>query len=238
MKKKLLALVLATVMTFGASMTVFAADTSVTDITTAAEVEGEATVKTPTIKVTVPSSINVVLNPFQIAHTFSDDTTVYKNQVISVPVEISSASNVALAVNVSDLKAYPTDQYSKAVLASKSVAGGKITTKSVYLYLEVVKGAASTAKFSGSGLVPAATTEAEADNATGTKQDAIITLDAATPGATADADPTPSVATFKVGGDMVANPVKEDGSADPWTTDDKVSISFKFTFTPQLGSLK
>lgn len=227
MKKRLLALVLAGIMTLGASMTVFA-DT-ITDSATGVDVSGASTVNTPTIKVTVPTSINIALNPFQIAYTFqNDDTdTVYKNQVVSIPVEISSESNVALAVNVSELIAYPTDNDSEAVISSKPVAGGKVTTKSVYLYLEVVKGAAATAKFSGAGLVPASTKTVTE----GTKQDAVITLDAGT-------DAAPSKATFKVGGDMVANPVDTDGNSDPWTSDDKVTISFKFTFTPQLGSLK
>ena len=239
MKKKLIALVLAGAMTFGASMTAFAAegDTTVVDNDTTAEAEvtGEATVKTPVIKVSVPTEMTIVLNPYQLAYEVKegegDDAKVvatYKTQIVSIPQEIKSESDVALAVNVSQLKATPE---SGVEVLPKAV--GKATNKAVYLYLEVVKGAADKAKFTGSGLVP--TTD-------GASKNAVITLDAATKGT--DGAAVPSVASFKVGGDMVVNPVKantdttKEPVSDPWTDSDTVTVSFKFTFTPQMASGK
>ncbi len=222
MKKKLLALALAGVMTFGASLTAFAADATVDNTTTSeAEITGTGSMNLPTIKVTVPTSFNVVLNPFQIAYTVDD--VVYKTQIVTVPQLIANESDVAVAVNVSEFKATPEGD---AKLAAKSV--GKLTDKSVYLYLEIVNSAsdnAGEAKFTGSGLVP--TTDGD-----GAKKDAVITL-------AAKSDTVPKTyAAFKLGGDMVVNPVNADGAADPWVAADKIGVSFKLTFTPQMASGK
>lgn len=220
MKKKVMALVLAGIMTVGASMTAFAADTPVTDSTTATEVTGTGQVKLPTLKVTVPTAFDVVLNPFQLAYEGADGNK-YKTQIVTVPQVIKNESDVAVAINIKEFKATPSGD---AKVVQKAV--GKATDKSVYLYLEVVNVAsedASTAKFTGTGLVPG-------DDTTQTSKDAVVTL-----GATSDTVEA-TYAAFKLGGDMVVNPVDEDGNADPWVAADKVDVSFKITFTPQMAA--
>lgn len=223
MKKKVMALVLAGIMTVGASMTTFAADTPVTDSTTATEVTGTGQVKLPTLKVTVPTAFDVVLNPFQLAYEDADGNK-YKTQIVTVPQVIKNESDVAVAINIKEFKATPAGD---AKVVQKAV--GKATDKSVYLYLEVVNVAsedASTAKFTGTGLVPGD------DDTTQTSKDAVVTLAAISD--TVEA----TYAAFKLGGDMVVNPVDEDGEADPWVAADKVDVSFKITFTPQMAAGK
>lgn len=221
MKKRALALVLAGVMALGTSVTAFAAEgdpAEVTDSTTATEVKGKGAINLPTIKVTVPTAFDVVLNPYQIAYELGDDT--YKTQIVTVPQLITNESDVAVAVNVKEFKAEPSDDVK---VLNKTV--GKATDKSVYLYLEIVNATsddASKAKFTGAGLVPA--TEGD-----GLSKDAVVTL--------AAGDENATYAAFKMGGDMVVNPVDTDG-ADPWAATDKVDVSFKFTFTPQMAALK
>lgn len=220
MKKKVMALVLAGIMTVGASMTTFAADTPVTDSTTATEVTGTGQVKLPTLKVTVPTAFDVVLNPFQLAYEDADGNK-YKTQIVTVPQIIKNESDVAVAINIKEFKAAPAGE---AKVVQKTV--GRATDKSVYLYLEVVNVAsddASAAKFTGTGLVPG-------DDTTQTSKDAVVTL-----GAISDTVEA-TYAAFKLGGDMVVNPVDENGEADPWVAADKVDVSFKITFTPQMAA--
>lgn len=221
MKKKLLALILAGCMTFGASLTAFAADS--VDLNNSdkseAEITGTGKMNLPTLKVTVPTAFDVVLNPYQIAYDV--EGTSYKTQIVTVPQLITNESDVAVAINISAFKAAPA---SGVTVTPKAV--GKATDKSVYLYLEVVNSAsedAAAAKFAGSGLVPA--TEGD-----GSGKDAVVTLAAGNEKAT--------YAAFKLGGDMVVNPVDEAGESDPWTNSDKVDVSFKLTFTPQMATGK
>lgn len=221
MKKRLLALVLAGVMTFGASLTAFAADASVTDTTTETTVTGSGAINVPTIKVTVPTAFDVVLNPFQIAYEDADGNT-QKTQIVTVPQLITNESNVAVAVNVKEFKATPS---TGVTLLPKAV--GKATDKSVYLYLDMVASStdnAAAAKFTGSGLVPTD------DSGDGSSRDAVVILAAGNEAAT--------YAAFKLGGDMVVNPVDTDGTATPWVAADKVDVTFKLTFTPQMASGK
>lgn len=222
MKKKLIAFVLAGAMTFGASLTAFAADATVSDTTAETTVTGTGSINVPTIRVTVPTAFDVVLNPFQIAYEDADGNT-QKTQIVTVPQLITNESNVAVAVNVKEFKATPS---SDVKLSAKPVA--KATDKSVYLYLEIVNSTTDTAanaKFTGTAsLVPTD------DSGDGSSKDAIVTL--------AAGDETATYAAFKLGGDMVVNPVEADGTATPWVAADKVDVSFKFTFTPQMATGK
>lgn len=219
MKRRVLALILAGVMALGGSMTAFAADATVNDISTATTVTGTGSMNLPTIKVTVPTAFNVVLNPYQIAYEV--DGTDYKTQIVTVPQLITNESDVAVAVNVKEFTATPS---SDVKVVAKTV--GRATDKSVYLYLEIVNSTteeAANAKFTGIGIVPGNDTAA-------TSKDAVVTL--------AAGSETPTYAAFKMGGDMVVNPVDESGDVDPWVAADKVDVSFKFTFTPQMATIR
>lgn len=144
MKKKLAALVLAVTMVMGTGLTVCAE--TISDMAGAAEgqtITGDATLNLPTIKVTVPTTADIVINPFQMVYTDSEDNK-SSDQIICVPQDIVNESNVAVAVNVADLTA---KDVSDGILISTTALTDKITTKSAFLYLEVVEDGAEFAAY-------------------------------------------------------------------------------------------
>lgn len=237
MKRKLVALILAATMVAGTGLTASAADTTATiDAMDKAgagqEITGAGEVNLPTIKVTVPTTADIVINPYQMEYTKDGDTDpLGSSQIISAEQEITNESNVAVAVNVVDLTA---TEVAEGVTISTTALTDKVTTKSAFLYLEVVKddtdfAAAYNAKAANQVVVPYVK-EGDTKTKKGAK-DAIVTLEAG--------DTTATKAKFKIGGSVVANPTKlsEDKKstiADTWSEEDKFGISFKFTFTPQV----
>lgn len=225
MKKKILALVLAATMAFGASMTVLADDSTLEDsssLTAGQEVTGDATVELPTLKVTVPTTTAIVINPYKISYTNETDSSLTGNsQIISAEQTIKNESNVAVAVNVSSLTGTPSEGLALAT-TDKLPA-----TKSVFLYLEVLGSDGSFAdayNAKNANQLVVNTADAKA-----VSKDAIVTL--------AAGDSTATTAKFKFGGAAVVNPTKTGDNKttvqDPWTDSDKVTVSLKFTFTPQ-----
>lgn len=234
MKKKVVALLLSATMVMGMAMSVGAS--SITDMEGAgsgSEVTGDSTMNLPIINIDVPTTANIVLNPFQLTYT-SDDldgTAVEDNaQVISAEQEIKSNSNVDIAVNIEDLKATPSDG---VTIATKSVADGKTTTKSAFLYLEVVGSDAEFGETYASTNASQVIVPLAVDGKIGTTKSAIVTL---AKNDTEETDDDTS-AKFKICGDLVANPTVTENkvvTAAPWTESDTISVAFKFTFTPQI----
>lgn len=232
MKKKILSFVLASAMLVGSALTVSAADlTDAATLGAGQEIEGSGEVSIPTLKVTVPTTLNFVVNPFQIEVKDDSDAVLGKTQIISAPQEIVNGSDVAVAVNVKELT---TKDVGEGIIIETAALTTKNTGKSAFLYLEVVEGAADTATFAssynksaGQVIIP----NSEAKDAKGkdiakASKDAVVTLQAGSV--------TETKAAFKLGGQVVANPVDADGNAAPWTTSDTFKIAFKFTFTPQI----
>lgn len=242
MKKKVFALLLAATMTLGASMTVFAADnTTINDTTglaTGAEIEGETEVKIPTIEVVVPSTTTIVINPFSLSYESTDKSITGNSQIISAEQEIQNKSDVALAVNVASLTATPStpgDTAPKIVTAAPT----KSTGKEVFLYLEVQnKETAFETAYNTKSTQQLVATDSKSDTTGKTKAASkanIITVPAKA------SDSTASVAKFKFGGSVVTNPVivnstDKTTTQNPWTDADKVTVSLKFTFTPQAAT--
>lgn len=239
MKKKIFSAVMAMTMVMGLSLSAFADDAVLNDstkATTGQEITGESDILTPTIKVTVPTSADIVVNPFQLKSTISG--TDYYDQIVSVPQTIKNESNVGVEVNVEGLKVAVTgaalNETTKKWESPITVMTGtakSAKTKSIYLYLAVGTDAnekdikavadhdASGKEVAGASLAKAAILEA--------------------------GDSTPTTVTFQIKGDVNANPTKdvlqEDGKtkvtvADPWVDDDAVTVKFKFTFTPIIGA--
>lgn len=235
MKKKLLSLALVSAMVLGSTITASAEGNINTPALAGSgqEITGSSTVKTPTIDITVPTTAEVVINPYKMKATIDEKD--YTDQIATVPQEIENSSDVKVAVNVENLKAVPT---SGVAISSSSLASKTSGAKSVFLYLEVVAGGKDAAQFKGSYdsktmlACPAAAAGLEEEKIKAVSKAAIITLDEKN-GAT-------TKASFKMGGDVIANPTKVNDdkttSADPWTADDNISFSFKFTFTPQINA--
>lgn len=229
MKKRLMAFTLAATMMVGSALTVHAAN--VTDMAGAGagqEITGSGTIELPEIKITVPTSADIVINPFQMSCTV--DSKTYSTQIISPEQEIVNESNVAVAVNIADLTA---KDVADGVTISTTELTDKSTAKSAFLYLEVVNEDGTLAdKYTRAVNQVVVPYVAAGDTRTkkGAK-DAIVTL--------AAGDSTATKAKFAIGGKVVANPTITDPatkvvSADPWTSTDTFGVSFKFTFTPQV----
>lgn len=240
MKKKVLSFILASAMLVGSALTVCAED--ITDSATAAEgteITGSSTVNLPTIQITVPTTADIIINPYQMTYKDDDTGIEASSQIISAEQKIESLSDVAVAVNVKELT---TTNVTDGITIESAALTSKIVAKSAFLYLEVVNANADgTYTFADTYNKSAATqviipnseaTDSKGKEIAKASKDSIVVLAAA-----ADEN-TPSTAAFKINGNVVANPVKTDGTGeevgDPWTASDSIGISFKFTFSPQV----
>lgn len=220
MKKKLLALTLATTLALGSTMMVSAADEVIGDAAGAAagqEVTGDSTVTVPTIKVTVPTTADFVINPYKLSYDSGSGLT-GNSQIISAEQTIKNESSVAVAVNVSDLTA---KDVSEGITIVTTAPTAKTTDKAAFLYLEVTDQtfADNYTKAANQVVIPLAGEKVKAAS-----KDAIVTL--------AKGDEAATTAKYKIGGSVVANPTAE--GMTPWATTDAIGVSFKFTFTPQI----
>lgn len=230
MKKKIMALVLASIMTVGCTMTAFAEDTTLNDaeVSAGTKIEVSSKVELPIIKVVVPTTAKIILNPFKMEATVVEadedhdiEEVKSSDQILCASQKITSFSNVKIDVNVADLVAKPSD----GVLVSATSAA-KLTTKSAYVFLKV----GTTTLACGTETKPAAKTQ-------------VATLDICDldeEGNLAEEAVAPSV-EFTFGGDMVANPTVLNSERKlvpaPWTDADSINVEFKFTFTPVVNTV-
>jgi len=233
-KKRIIATLLTVALTVGSSVGTMAAITDMAGAGTGQEITGTSTVKTPTIKITVPTTAAIVINPFQLKHTIDD--VEYTDQIISVPQDIDNESDVAVKINIEGFLAKPTNDG----ITIMSATAAKATAKSAYLALAV-------ADKDGDNKLPASLTDIQA--AAKAKKAALVVAQkddgknkgGALVGAwelAAPAEGEKESASFKIVGDVNANPTKVNSdktvSADPWLSTDTIPVSFKFTFTPQI----
>ncbi len=231
MKKKIIALMLASAMVMGMGLTASAENITAID-EQGTPVEVTSSQNLPTINITVPTSLEIVINPYQMSYTLGDGTS--SDQIVCAEEEIVNESNVAIAVNVKELTA---KEVKEGITFATAPITSKDTGKSVFLYLEAVKNSDNFAsaynKTSTSQVaVPDATTAGTKVKAA--EKASIVILD--------KGSETATTAKVKVGGSVVANPTKtvtnDDKTKttldDPWTSEDTFKISFKFTFTPQV----
>lgn len=236
MKKRLAALALAATMVVGSGLTVCASSATISDMAGAAagqEITGEAEMTLPIISVTVPTTADIVINPFQME--YDKDGVKGDTQIICVAQDIVNESNVAIAVNVAELTA---KDVSEGILISTTPLTDKITTKSAFLYVEVVKVEGDKATFaakydakSTNQVVVPYVKDGDTKTKKGAK-DAVVVLGAK------PTDGDGPKAQFTINGAVVANPTKvnEDKTVSPapWLASDTLKVSFKFTFTPQI----
>lgn len=222
MKKKVLASVLAMSMVFGTALSVQAADSTIKNPDDTgvygAELEGSSTAQVPTIEVVVPGALSgIVINPYEMGvDTDTDGTDDTWDSVISVPGDITNKSNVPISVNIASLQA-KADEGSEAVIAATAPTD-KITTKSVFLYMELKD--ENTADWQASYNAKNATQLIVGGTKASTKLD-VIKLEAGDQGETK--------ANFKIAGSVASKPAKA------WASTDTVTLSVKFTFTPQIA---
>lgn len=217
MKKKILAAALAMTMMLGSSVGALAAINSADENGVfGQDVTADSTVNVPTMEIEVPTSLAFTLNPYEMEYTPSGGTAA-TDQIVGVEQNIVNKSDVGIAVNIMDLgidkDATGTDTELTLLAAAPTAA---IKTKSAFLYLELKAADAEYQAYKPTNktqlAVPVTKTVSKTD---------MIILDDKTGDVT--------TANLKVCGSVVANPTKA------WTQDDKVALSFKLTFTPQVN---
>lgn len=222
-KKRLMALTLAAAMTLSVGTAAFAADTTVDapDSETGAykaDVTVDSEVKVPTIKITVPGSTKVAINPYKMEYELEDSTTV--TDALANPVQyIKNESDVAIAVSTttSALAAEGSD-----VVLSTSALKGTETTKSVFAYLELKTAADTSSAVEFSTEYNSKATDQIVFGTKATTKTKMLTLDAG--------DSSPTYAAYKVLGQVASNPAKA------WTESDKLNMSLTFNFAPVVAT--
>lgn len=202
--KKFLSTVLALAMALSLCVPAFAADTvlnGVDGLGEGAVVEVTGTTQTATVKVTVPSGGNVVLNPYGLDYTVEGAANPVQDQIISAEQYIVNESNMPIKVSTS---VTGTIEGTGAFAAASAVSE---TDKKVFLNFEIgATSAKDTAAASYEKVNLTKTAVACTD----------ITMDKM-------GGAKPAIA-FKFSGDAAKNPT------NPWTTDDIIGASIAFTF--------
>lgn len=214
------------------SIATFAADTAISDLgsdgAATQQVTFTSTTAMPTLKVTVPTTADVVINPYKIAVT----TPIAGNDTIMSPeYEIKNESDCGIAVSAT-VKATPGGAAAMATSALK----GTETTKSVFMYLETTDTADTyygeyVAKKVTAKKGETLTAEQEAANKACDAQMVITTKETTKEIATLAAGNTTAQSIFfKVQGDAVTAP------KTPWVAADKVDLAMTLKITPNANA--
>lgn len=222
--KKIMSTVLGSTLALSMAATAFAANT---DLEQSTEITG--TTQTPTISISVPSTGDVILNPYKMSVDVSEDqdgSALVTNQIISAPAYIKNKTDVALSIS-----ATVTGKVAgEAVFATASTQSGKaVTTKSAFVYLEVIDAGAgddADAAEPTTALTDASwkAYDAKAANQILLAAKAVNKANMLTVPAVADS--SSSFIAYRLAGDAASSPTKA------WTSADTVSATIAFTFTP------
>lgn len=222
MKKKILSITTALAMMLSMSSMALATEIRSpgdSGVYTSGEIEVSGTTTVPEIKITVPSTGNIVANPYKLEYDLGDSKK-SSDQIVSVPQFIKNESNVAIDVSASVTgEIYSNDKNDKSVVFASAALKGTETTKSVFMYLDIVESEnGSTATF-GTAYDAKAANQLLVGTKTVTKKN-VIQL------AKPESSSQPTYAAYKFCGAVATNPAKA------WTTADKVSAKVVFTFAP------
>jgi len=211
---------LAIVMVMALALPAFASDDEY-------QVEATGITAAPTIKVTMPKGMNVILNPYKMSYTNSNLSISSATQAtfISPAVSIKNESNVALKMEIKG-GATPSDNLKVVDAANKVQTASAPGDKNVFIQLnvEVDKNADVAA-----GTTVATTTNKALSSSEGTlfgvsgTSDTRLSLTAC---AVSGTTVTPNYVWLQFSGDCNSNP------KEPYTADDTIGAALTFTFTP------
>ncbi|MDE6933718.1 MAG: hypothetical protein K2P37_13630 [Oscillospiraceae bacterium] len=213
--KKIMSSALAGVMALSLAVPAFAADG---DLEQSTAITG--TTQAPTIKITVPATGTVTVNPYKMEVTVGSDKKT--DQIISATQYIENASNVAIKVSAQ----VTGTAAGNLAFATATTQGTKaVTTNSVFMYFEM-----DVADKNDGTADPTWATAYDSKSATqilistkATKKADMLTLAAGTGTAAAS---TGGYAAFHLAGDAASAPTSA------WTDADKADVAIAFTFTP------
>ena len=218
--KKLFALILSCAMMLGLAATAFADLIEEPDDQTGlygAETTIEGEVSAPTIKVTVPTSGAVAINPYGMEYTVDGLDEAATDKIISPVHVIKNESDVAISIDVSIVG---TPAHDEVLLATGALKGTE-TTKSVFMYFEIVEIDAEDADPVWADFNSKSTNQV----VVGTESKPAVKVGVHKMDAAASED-APTFAAFHLAGDVASK------SAKPWTDADTVSVVIAFTFNP------
>lgn len=233
--KKLVSAVLAGALAFSLSAPAFASVSYSEELGQGTEYEGSLT--TPTIKIHVPESGAVALNPYKLTIKVdatsglpaSNGTAENTDQIISPTNYITNGSDVALNVGVTVTGKLPDGKKDvRFATASTVPAAGKAaaTTNDIFMYFEIDNvddKNEPTWPDAYNGTKPA---QGQTAKQVLVKNGATTVANIITLGATSADGTDDTYAAYRLTGDLVTAPTRA------WVEDDAVSVAVAFTFTP------
>ena len=218
--KKIMSTALAGVMALSLSVPALAAANTETSLTQNTEVTGST--EAPTIKITVPATNTVIVNPYKmtVQNAAGDDVT---DQIVSATKYIKNESDVALKVSA-EVTGKPAGALT---LATASTQGGTraVTTNSVFMSFEI--GAATAEDGTGDPTWAANGYDSKLASQILVSAKAVKKADMLTLGV---GETTATYAGYRLTGDAADTPT------NAWTENDKVDVSIAFTFTPTVAA--
>ena len=216
--KKIMSTALAGVMALSLAVPAFAAANAETALEQNTAITG--TTQAPTIKITVPATGTVTVNPYKMAVSVGgSDVT---DQIISATQYIENASNVAIKVSAQ----VTGTAAGNLAFATATTQGTKaVTTNSVFMYFEmdVADKNDGTADPTWATAYDSKSNKQILVSTKATKKTDMVTLAAGTSTAAAS---TGGYAAFHLAGDAASAPTSA------WTDADKADVAIAFTFTP------
>lgn len=210
--KKFLSTVLALVMALSLCVPAFAAEISSVDgLGEASEVEVTGETKIPAIKISVPTTGKVILNPYSLSFTPEGQSTAIDEQIFSVPQYVINQSDLKVKVSTKI-----TGVIEGAAFSENSVDASE-TAKKVFLEYNYAK--ATVAVDATAPTTEPTTWDKETLSTTPVEIKDTNAVELDKKGGTDE-----NALGFKFTGDATANPT------DPWTTDNTVGATVAFTF--------
>ena len=217
--KKIMSTALAGAMALSLSVPAFAAANSDTSLEQNTAITG--TTQAPTIKITVPATGAVTVNPYKMEVTVGSDTKT--DQIISATQFIENASDVAVKVSAQ----VTGTAAGNLAFATASTQTKAVTTNSVFMYFEMVASDDGSTEPTWATAYDSKSTTQILVSTKATKKADMLTLAAGTGTAAAS---TGGYAAFHLAGDAASTPTTA------WAAADKADVAIAFTFTPTATS--
>lgn len=179
----------------------------------------EGTTRLPVISVTVPASVDIMINPFQMPVAIGNGESA--EQIICSPAYILSTSEVPVRVDVT----VTGSVYAKSDMSLvSSPTGGAGTRKNAFVYFEMQQNSTDLWEEVAWDSGYDSTKHVVVAEGVSTKKEGLVTLPAQPQeGELAEN----AYGWFRLSGDAARSP------DEAWSTDDGISVAVAFTFIPQ-----
>lgn len=177
----------------------------------------QATARVPVISVTVPASVDIMINPFRMPVQIGGEES--DAQIVCSPAYILSTSDIPLKVDITVTGSVYANSDLTLVSAPTNGAG---SSKNAFVYFEMQQTSVDDWEYVRWDPVFDAAKHINVTTTAQTKR-AMVTL----PPLTLDGElPENAYAWFRLAGDAARAPTNE------WSTNDGINVTVAFTFTP------